>query len=105
MQSETSEIISTLLKLQESVSKMDSAVKNLPSELEEIKNNLQVISEIINQLANDQKKINIYSQGKYQVFGKFVGDCLEGMAQTDAEKTVLEIVEVLHKCQKANVQC
>ncbi|KAG5893718.1 hypothetical protein JTB14_022326 [Gonioctena quinquepunctata] len=99
MNSENNESITRLKNLEESVVKINGAMKSFSSEVDGIKNNLQMISEIMTKFVSESRDLE---GGKYKVFGKFVEESLERMSQGDAESAVLEIVDVLHK---HNINC
>lgn len=84
-----------LQHLEESVHKINNSMKSFASEVEAIKNNLQLISEIINKFVTESREMS--NNNKFKVFGKFVEESLGTMVDGEAEGAVLEIVEILHK--------
>lgn len=79
-------------RLKETVEKLSSTVKTLQNEVDSIKNNLQLSSEVVHKIVG-----NGDSESTYEVFGKFVKNSLTNMSKDDADKAVLEIVDVIYK--------
>lgn len=71
----------------------------------DVKNQLSAPNrtDIESKLLNDMKNAEI-AHNNYKVFGTFVEDSLSNMSKSNAEKAVLEIVEIIYKYRAVDEQ-
>lgn len=88
-----------LFNIEMKVETLVESVKRVTTEISEIKGNLQLSSEILKKLT----EVRDADSECYKSFAKFVEDSLNSMERCDADRVVLEIVDILCKYKKVDV--
>ncbi|KAF7274790.1 hypothetical protein GWI33_012540 [Rhynchophorus ferrugineus] len=85
-----------IAKLEKNDENLAESVKRLSEEVAEIKNNLQLSSEILNKLVG----LNQDENNRFRSFAKFVEDSLSSMDKETVDETITQIVEIICKCKR-----
>lgn len=100
MAQENNDVLERLKLLETNVENIVETITKFAGEVNEIKSNLLMSSEVLNKLI----QLKDIEGSCFKSFAKFVEDTLLAMERTDADKVVLEIVDVLCKYKKLDIK-